>query len=164
MAEADAQSDQSGGLGYAIVAGFGLPGRAVAERLKAKGIPFCVIELNPDTVRRCGAQVNIFKGDATDPQVLQQAGIERATFFAATMPNDPAVIEAVAQARRLNPTTRIVARLEYVSNGLKARRKGADEVIVAEQTVAGAFDELVASDLAAGKLEPKPAEAKSVGP
>lgn len=130
--------------GHAVIAGYGIPGRAVAEALQAQGISFCVIELNPDTVRRCTrGGVRIFSGDATSEAVLRAAGIERAVLFAATMPNDHAVIEAVAQARRLNPTVRILARCEYVSNGLKATRRGADEVVVAEQVVGQAFKALV---------------------
>jgi voltage-gated potassium channel Kch len=130
--------------GHAVIAGYGIPGRAVAEALQKQGISFCVVELNPDTVRRCiRGGVRIFSGDATSEVVLRQAGIERAVLFAATMPNDHAVIEAVAQARRLNPAVRILARCEYVSNGLKATRRGADEVVVAEQVVGQAFKSLV---------------------
>ena len=65
------------------------------------------------------------------------------------MPNDQAVIDAVAQARRINPSVRILARSEYMSNGLKAARKGADDVVVAERVVADAFRRLVASHVSA---------------
>jgi voltage-gated potassium channel Kch len=131
---------------HAVIAGYGLPGRAVAEALREAGVSFCVIERNADTVRRClRGGVRIISGDATDERVLREAGIERATLFAATMPNDQAVIDAVAQARRINASVRILARCEYMSNGLKATRKGADEVVVAERVVADAFRRLVVS-------------------
>lgn len=131
---------------HAVIAGYGLPGRAVAEALREAGIAFCVIERNADTVRRClRGGVRIISGDATDERTLREAGIERATLFAATMPNDQAVIDAVAQARRINASVRILARCEYMSNGLKATRKGADEVVVAERVVADAFKWLVVS-------------------
>lgn len=126
--------------GHAIIAGYGIPGRAVGEAMKSKGIEFCVVERNADTVRRCArGGVRIFAGDATKEDTLRRAGIERASVFAATMPNDHSVIEAVTQARRLNPAVRILARLEYVSNGMKATRRGADEVVIAEQVVGQAF-------------------------
>ena len=131
--------------GHAVIAGYGLPGRAVAEALRDAGMAFCVIERNADTVRRClRGGVHIIAGDATDERVLREAGVERAVLFAATMPNDQAVIDAVAQARRINASVRILARSEYMSNGLKATRKGADEVVVAERVVADAFKRLVA--------------------
>src|SRR5215207_7736385 len=118
---ADAPSPAPGNplSGHAVIAGYGLPGRAVAEALRAAGISFCVIERNADTVRRClRGGVNIIAGDATDERVLRAAGIDRAVLFAATMPNDQAVIDAVAQARRINASLRILARAEYMSNGL----------------------------------------------
>ena len=133
--------------GHAIIAGFGLAGRATANALIARGVPISVIERNVDTVRRCSiAGLRIFHGDATDEGLLRRAGIETASFFAATMPNDHAVLEAVALARRLNPAVRIFARCEYVSTGMKAARRGADEVVVAEQVVAAEVGRLVAAD------------------
>ena len=130
--------------GHAIIVGFGLSGRATANALIARGVPLYVIERNAETVRRCAvAGLRIVEGDATDEQVLRQAGIETAVFFAATMPNEHAVLEMVATARRLNPTVRIVARCEYVSTGMKLSRRGADEVVVVEQVVAAEFGRLV---------------------
>ena len=129
--------------GHAIIAGWGLPGRAIAEALERQGIPFCVIERNIEVVRRClRGGVHIIPGDATAEPVLVAAGIERAVLFAATMPSDTAVLEAVSQARRINRSIRIVARTEYVSTGLKATRRGANEVVVAEQVVATEFARL----------------------
>ena len=144
--------------GHAIIAGFGLAGRAVAEGMKSRGIRFCVIELNADTVRRC-ARIGtcIFHGDATKEPVLRQAGIERAILFAATMPKDAAVIEAVAQARKINPKVRIMARLDYLSNGIKATKRGADDVVIAERVVAQEFIRLVEADFPASAASPTPA-------
>jgi CPA2 family monovalent cation:H+ antiporter-2 len=144
---ADGTGDGQPPRGHAIIAGFGLAGREVANAAIARGMPVRVIELNNDTVRRCAlAGLSIHKGDAADPAVLRAAGIADAALFAATMPNDHAVIEAVAQARLLNPRVRILARCDYTSNGMKAMRRGADEVVVAEQAVAREFRRLVAND------------------
>lgn len=130
--------------GHAIIVGFGLSGRATANALIAHGVPLYVIERNADTVHRCAiAGLRIVEGDATDEQVLLRAGIESAVLFAVTMPNDSAMLETVALARRLNPMVRILARCEYVSTGMKATRRGADEVVVAEQVIAAEFGRLV---------------------
>ena len=155
--------------GHAIIAGFGLAGRAAANALLAKGIPICVIERNIDTVRRCSiAGLCIFHGDATDEHLMRRAGIESAAFFAATMPNDPAVLESVALARRLNPSVKIFARCEYVSTGMKAERKGADAVVIAEKVVATEFGLLVengavVSSPASAPPPPAPREPSIVG-
>src|SRR5687768_16946154 len=90
--------------GHAIVAGFGIPGRAAANLLTAKRIPFCVVELNPETVKRCSrAGLPIIEGNVLEESVLRRAGIERASFLALAMPNEQAVLEALVLARRLNP-------------------------------------------------------------
>lgn len=147
--------------GHAIIVGFGLSGRAAANALIARKIPLYVIERNAETVRRCSvAGLRIVEGDATDEQVLRRAGIESAAYFAATMPNEHAVLEMVGIARRLNPTVRIVARCEYVSTGLKLSRRGADEVVIAEQVVAADFGRIIQAVLppagADGSPQPVP--------
>jgi len=126
--------------GHAIIAGFGVPGRAVAEALARQGVPFCVIELNAETVHRCAlVGVHIIEGSADSDGVLRSAGIERAALLILALPNDPAVLEGVRVARLLNPTVHIIARCRYISSGMEAHRRGASETIVEEQTVAEEF-------------------------
>ena len=130
--------------GHAVVAGFGVPGRAVADLLHAQGMSFCVIEKNASTVERCRKlELCMVEGDAGDGDVLRRAGIERAVLFVSTVPNDDAMYAAVAEARRLNSKIRIIARCRYVSSGLEAERRGANDVIVEEQAVANAFEALL---------------------
>ncbi|HEX4125416.1 MAG TPA: NAD(P)-binding protein [Tepidisphaeraceae bacterium] len=125
---------------HAVIAGFGVPGRAVAEMLSRRKIPFCVIELNPTTVQRCSlAGVHIVEGSADSETVLRSAGIARASLFVLALPNDPAVLESIRLARQLNGHLRIIARCRYISTGMEAHRRGATEVIVEEQTVAREF-------------------------
>jgi voltage-gated potassium channel Kch len=125
---------------HTIIAGFGVPGRAVAEWMDVHGIDFVVIEQNQEIVERCGGRaLAIIAGNVLDEQILKQAGIERARMIAIALPNDAVVLEAVSLARRLNPTIRIIARCTYISGGLEASRRGADETVVAEETVAREF-------------------------
>ena len=133
--------------GHAVIAGFGVPGRAIADLLHAQGMSFCVIEQNDETVERCRKSgLCMVEGNAGDAAVLRAAGLDRATLFACTVPNDAAMYEAVAEARRLNPKLRILARCRYVSSGIEATRRGADEVVVEEQAVAQAFESLLHAD------------------
>lgn len=125
---------------HAIIAGFGVPGRAVAESLSRQNVPFCVIELNPTTVQRCAlAGVHIVEGSADSETVLRSAGIERASLFILALPNDPAVLESIRLARLLNSKLKIIARCRYISTGMEAHRRGATDVIIEEQTVAREF-------------------------
>src|SRR3954466_14385889 len=139
--------DVDGLTGHAVIAGFGVPGRAVADLVHAQGMSFCVIEKNEGTIERCRKSgLCMVEGNAGDPAVLRKAGLDRAVLFACTVPNDAAMYEAVAEARRLNPAVRILARCRYVSSGIEATRRGADEVVVEEQAVAPAFEALLQSD------------------
>jgi CPA2 family monovalent cation:H+ antiporter-2 len=123
--------------GHAIIAGFGVPGRVVADFLASRNMPFCVVELNPKTVERCAhVGVHIIAGDVCDTQTLKRAGVEHATLLVLAVPSDPAVLEAVRVARELNPTVRIIARCRFISSGMEAHRRGADQVIIEEQIVA----------------------------
>jgi len=120
-----------------IIAGYGLPGRVVAERLSSRGVAHCVIELNPATVQRCvKAGTSIIAGNCADPQVLIRAGIEHAKTFIVVVPDEAAALEATRHARQINPSLFIITRCYYTSAGIQAKSLGADEVIVAEQVVA----------------------------
>jgi CPA2 family monovalent cation:H+ antiporter-2 len=130
---------------HAVIAGFGVPGRAVADLLHRQGVTFCVIEQNDETVERCRKSgLCMVEGDAGDASALRKAGLERAVLFACTVPNDAAMYAAVAEARRLNPRLRIVARCRYVSSGIEATRLGADDVVVEEHVVGQAFEGVLA--------------------
>jgi voltage-gated potassium channel Kch len=144
--QADAPS-VDGLTGHAVIAGFGVPGRALADLVHGQGMSFCVIEQNDETVERCRKSgLCMVEGNAGDPGVLRKAGLDRAVLFACTVPNDAAMYEAVAEARRLNPRVRILARCRYVSSGIEATRRGADDVVVEEQAVAQAFEALMQTE------------------
>ena len=125
---------------HVIIAGFGIVGRAVAEALEARGLPYCVVELNPQTVTRVArTRVSIIEGDVREPDTLMRAGIESATLVALALPDERDTLSALQVARRLNPSVKIVARCVFTSAGMQAQRLGADAVVVAEQVVAREF-------------------------
>ena len=128
---------QNATSGHTIVAGFGVPGRVVADLLESRGIKYCVIELNPSTCERCQlGGVPIHAGDVTNPEVLSEAKIESASMFIVAIPDEKAALEATRQARLLNPHVKIVTRCHFTSAGFEAKRHGADAVVIAEQVVA----------------------------
>ena len=119
-----------------VIAGFGLGGRFCGDLLEHFGVPFTIIETNADTVatqRALGRRV--VHGDTSKAEVLQEAGVADACAIALTVPDEHAVLEAITQARRLNPELHIIARTNFASNGRRASKLGATEVIIAEQAV-----------------------------
>jgi CPA2 family monovalent cation:H+ antiporter-2 len=160
MADAQSEGQCDGVAGeslsaHAIVAGYGIPGRTVADQLCGHGVSVCVIELNATTVERVSRtskrNLHVALGNVSDEATLRRAGIERAALFAVTVPVDAAVLEAVRIARRLNPTVHIMARCRYISTAMEAARRGANEVIAEEQIVAEEFSRLIARRNLAGE-------------
>ena len=136
---------------FVVVAGFGLPGRSLVELLRSRAIEYAVIELNPQTCHRVAAgNVNIIQGDASDLEILKQAGVERAILVALLVPDDSVNLRAITNVRKLNPTAQIIARCSFTSTGFEAIRRGANQTIVAEQVVARELDRLAGNLLQPG--------------
>ena len=126
-----------------------MPGRVVGELLAGRNMPYCVIELNPKTVERCAYNgLHMIAGDVREEPILRRAGIERAVLFAIAIPNEQAVLEAVRIARALNPKLYIMARCHFISAGMEAHRRGANEVVVEEQVVGQEFIRLLEQGIA----------------
>jgi Trk K+ transport system NAD-binding subunit len=122
---------------YVVIAGYGLPGRSLVEFFARSEVEVVVIEQNPHTCERAAAGgTRMVVGNAADPEVLRQAGVERATLVALMVPNDEVVLAAIPHVRRLNPHAHIIARCAFTSTGLEAMKRGADQSIVAEQVIA----------------------------
>jgi len=137
--------------GHTIIAGFGLPGRAIAHVMEEHHIPYCVIELNPETAKQVApAGIEIITGDVRDSKCLEEAGIDAATMLAIAIPDESATLEAIPIARQLNPRIKILARCWYTSAGFKALKIGADQVIIAETVVAAEFERVLKSELSHG--------------
>lgn len=121
----------AGGLSdHVIIVGYGLGGRNLARVLRSVEIPYVILELNPDSVRRLqGLGEPIQYGDGTRPDVLHHAGIERAKALVLVTSDGAATRRAVQLARRLNPNLHIVARTRYATQIDELRALGADEII-----------------------------------
>ena len=131
---------------HVIIAGFGVPGRFIAEALEFHGVPFCVIETNSAVAERC-TTVPMVVGDVRDEAILRAAGIERATLLALAIPIDEVVLQTVELTRRIRPDLKIIARVNYTSAGLAAQKLGANDVIVGEQIVAREFFRFIQKEL-----------------
>jgi len=118
---------------HIVVVGFGVIGRLVAQSARLLDIPYVVIEINYETVRREQERGEpIFYGDATQPAVLQEADLTHARVLAVSIPDTIGVRRTVEAARALNPRLYIIARTRYVQEMLPLYRAGADDVVPEE--------------------------------
>src|SRR5215204_1874328 len=65
--------------GHYILCGFGRVGRQVAREFALEGVPFVVIDNNPQKIDECLAEGYLaLVGDASDDAILEEIGIRRA--------------------------------------------------------------------------------------
>ncbi len=118
---------------HVIIVGFGLNGRNVSRVLSASGIPFIVLEMNPETVRIEKKQgVPIFYGDASKEALLKHVNIESALSVVIAISDASATRRIVELARRLNPSVYIIARTRYTKEVTPLYSLGANDVIPEE--------------------------------
>ena len=123
-----------------IVVGCGRVGRYVAEELHRMSHPFVVIEQDPAAIHRLETELHkdvlSIQGSATEDEVLQAAGIERAIGMAATLSLDRDNLFVTLSARTMNPELRIVAKVVNSANDAKFLRAGASAT-VSPQSIGG---------------------------
>ncbi len=118
---------------HLVIIGYGVTGRNLARTASQAGIPYNIIELNPDLVKaaRNDGQSVVF-GDATAEGVLSHAGVSAARIVVVGI-NDPVATRGIVNlCRKLNPSLSIIVRTRYVSEAGALHEEGADEVIAEE--------------------------------
>lgn len=130
----DDQPGHTEGLSnHVVVVGYGMNGRNLSKVLHRIGIPYIVLELNAETVRKYQAEgVPIFFGDAGRHQVLSHFGIARAAILVVAISDPLTTRRAVALAREINPDLHIIVRTRYMSEVTGLYDLGASEVIPEE--------------------------------
>jgi len=119
--------------GHTIIAGYGLNGRNLAKTLKATHIPYVVLEVNADTIRKMRAEGEpIIYGDITRQDTLIRAGVECAKIIVFAISDHAATRMAVRMVRHLNPSIFILIRTRYAADVDELTRLGADQVIPEE--------------------------------
>ena len=120
---------------HVIICGFGRNGSQAAQDLIYHKVPFIVIENNPEIVEylRTSAEVMYMEGDATQDEVLIQAGIDKAKALITTLPDDADNLYVVLTARGLNRGLTIISRASNEKSDIKLKRAGATNVIMPDR-------------------------------
>ena len=119
--------------GHVIVAGYGVAGKELSYSLEDLGVPYVVVDLNPDNVRDAIQQLApAYFGDVTSVEVIEQLGVERARELVIAV-NDPSASErAIRAARQIAADVYILVRTQFVVDVEGLVAAGADEVVVSE--------------------------------
>jgi CPA2 family monovalent cation:H+ antiporter-2 len=118
---------------HLIIIGFGVNGRNVARAAGISGIPYTILEMDPEMVRTEQARGEpIYYGDATHESVFQHADIKDARIVVIAISDPAATRRITAISRRLNPKVHIIVRTRYLQEVKPLYELGADDVIPEE--------------------------------
>ena len=118
--------------GHYIVCGIGRVGSNVAHELSVTDRPYVVIDTSQahiDAYRERYSDVLYLHGDASEDDLLLQAGIGKAAGVFAVTGDDAKNLVITLSAKQLNAATRIVARCHEVNYIEKIRKVGADTIV-----------------------------------
>jgi CPA2 family monovalent cation:H+ antiporter-2 len=119
--------------GHVVIIGFGVNGSNLARVLRKSEIPYVVLEINSNTVRKMKRKGEpIYYGDGTGVEILHKLGIQRAKMLVIAI-SDAAATRMITQiARKENSDLYIIVRTRYVAEVDDLKQLGANEVIPEE--------------------------------
>jgi len=131
-----------------IVAGGGRVGLQTARLLADRDNDVTIIESDPDVVDTIADEwiATVIRGDATTPEILQQAGVPDADAIAALTGHSGLNLAVCLVATEINPEIRTVTRIEEATG--EAYTEFVDAVVFPEHAGARvAANEIVGSDV-----------------
>jgi len=123
-----------------IVCGLGDTGRHAIEELERTRSPYVVVDNNEEHIKRIVSHENglhremlYVVGDATDAEILETLGIDRAKGMIITLASDKENLIITVLVRQKNPNVRIVARCIDQKFSERLMKAGADSTVSPNQ-------------------------------
>ena len=134
----------------AVVVGYGPIGKTVSRLLRDRGIEPTVVEMNIETFRNLKDQGwRAVYGDANQEDVLEQSGLRKAESIILSTSGSSGSLQAIREARKINPDIHIVARADYLGQSQSLFDAGANEVFSGEGEVVMALTDSILRKLGA---------------
>ena len=119
--------------GHVLVVGYGVAGRLLSDALAAVEVPYLILELNADAVRKATADGQpIYYGDVTNEEALLHARAAEARAAVILINDREAAERAVDTLRRVAPAVPILLRTRYLSTGPALVARGASDIVFEE--------------------------------
>jgi CPA2 family monovalent cation:H+ antiporter-2 len=126
--------------GQVVLVGYGRVGRRIGEALSKRGRSFVVAEENREIVEKLRERgIPAVSGDASDPNVLIQAHVQRARMLVIATPDTPKVRRMVETARTVNPKIEIIVRTHSEEEAVLLEKENAGKVFLGEHELAGSM-------------------------
>ena len=115
---------------HILVCGYGSTGRFVARDLAAEGMRIVVVDVLAERVAMAESDGYLaLMGDVLAPEVMKEAGIERARGIILLLPDEADNLFGTMTARELNPDVFIIARHTSTHAREKFLRAGVDRAV-----------------------------------
>ncbi|MFC3212953.1 YbaL family putative K(+) efflux transporter [Novosphingobium panipatense] len=122
---------------HVILVGYGRVGKLVARGLRAQPTAVLLIESQGDLARQARADgFEVVTGNAVEPGVLREAGIERAHRMLIAIPEGFEAGAICEQAKALRPDLSVIARAHSDAQCEHLVQHGADSVVLGEREIA----------------------------
>lgn len=119
---------------HTIIVGFGRNGRQAAMKLEKSEREYLVIDNKEDIIATVeGNEILYVKGDGTDDEILDRAGVKNAHSMILALPSDADNLFISISAKQKNPNVLIISRATNESSYKKMLIAGADNVIMPDK-------------------------------
>ncbi len=116
---------------HAVICGFGTIGTRIAEVLDKQKFTYLVIDLDPTVISKLrGRGVPCMYGDASNPEILAHASLDKARVLICTIPDYAAEELTARNALKINPKLDIVARVHRDSDVELLKEAGVTELVL----------------------------------
>ncbi|MEE9400773.1 MAG: NAD(P)-binding protein, partial [Dehalococcoidia bacterium] len=116
--------------GHAVVCGYGRMAKSLGQVLERRNFSYLIIDIDPRVIDLARERdIPCIYGDASNPDILARAELERARVLVVTFPDPIAAKLAVANARRINPRLDVVARVHRDEDTGVLRSLGVAEMV-----------------------------------
>jgi glutathione-regulated potassium-efflux system protein KefB len=118
------------GEAHVVIAGLGRFGQIIARVLAARGVPFTALDGDPsqiEVIRRFGGEV--YFGDATRPEILAAAQVEKARAIVVCIPGVEASVKTVELVRRTYPHVPVFARARDRAHAHRLMDLGVENIV-----------------------------------
>lgn len=118
---------------HLVIIGYGINGGNLARAAKFAGIPYKIVELNAQIVKKEKEKGEpIYYGDAVHEHILEMVQIKKARVVVVAISDPRATKTIVSKVRSISPSVYLVVRTRYVKEIQSLLSLGADEVIPEE--------------------------------
>lgn len=123
--------------GQVVLVGYGRVGKRVIQLFSDEGIPYVVVDDNRELIERLRASgIPAVYGDASEPAVLIQAHIARASVLMVVISSTVQVRQMIDCARTLNPNIEIIIRTHDEEEASLLQKEIQGKVFFAEEEIA----------------------------